>query len=473
MKWPAGMAFGSKRRGRNMASRAPRFSLVNLGCPKNTVDSEGILGSMVLAGFQLVDDPATADICLVNTCGFLAASRQEAAGVLAELAAQRGRRRRPLLVALGCMVERAGGAPTLADGLAVADARVGFADYVKLPEICRDLLAGKRAAARARGYTGRTLPKTYLAWLDRPRLRIGSVAAAYLKVGEGCSNCCAYCSIPLIRGRRASRPLAAVVKEARELVASGAKELNLIAQDTTAYGVDWAGRPQLARLLRELLAMPDDVWFRILYAHPKHLSAEVLAVMAGDARVCPYLDLPLQHVHDRMLRRMARGYDRGRVDDVLRMIGHALPNAALRTTFIVGHPGEGDAEFCELLEFVEQGHFDHVGVFCWSPEPGTASTAMRERVPPEVAEERRAALLTAQAAVSARRLRARLGRETRLLLEEKIKRGWRGRTPWQAPEVDGHTTLVGSRRGLQAGDFVTAQIVHTDVYDCRARQVMP
>lgn len=456
-----------------MTKRAPRFCLVNLGCPKNTVDSEGILGSMVLAGFHLVDEPAAADICLVNTCGFLAAARQEATDVLAELAALRRRQRRPLLVALGCLVERVGGAPTLESGLATADARVGFADYVRLPEICRDLLAGGHAAARAGGYAGRTLPNSYLTWLDRPRLRIGAVASAYLKVGEGCSNNCAYCAIPLIRGQRASRPLAAVTREARELVASGAKELNLIAQDTTAYGVDWAGKPQLARLLRELLTMPDDVWFRVLYAHPKHLAADVLDVMASDARVCPYLDLPLQHVHDRMLRRMARGYGRARVDEALRLIARALPGAALRTTFIVGHPGEGDAEFRELLSFVAEGHFDHVGVFCWSPEPGTASTAMRERVLPPVAEERRAALLAEQVAVSARRLRARQGQTTRLLLEEKVKGSWRGRTPWQAPEVDGYTTLTGGRRGLQVGDFVTAQIVRTDVYDCRARQVQP
>jgi ribosomal protein S12 methylthiotransferase len=453
-----------------MVRREPRFCLVNLGCPKNTVDSEGMLGSLALAGFRFVDDPGAADVCLVNTCGFLDASRREAAGVLEDLAAQRGRRGRPLLVATGCLVERAGGAAELGEFLAVADARVGFGDYIRLPEICLGLLAGRAESRRAGGYAGKELPKTYLKWLDRPRMRIGSECSAYVKVGEGCSNNCAYCSIPLIRGQRASRPLAAIVKEARQLVDSGAKELNLIAQDTTAYGVDFAGRPQLAALLKELLKMPEELWFRILYAHPRHLNEEILAVMAADPRVCSYLDLPLQHVSDRMLKAMGRGYGRKRVDEVLTQIRRKLPGAALRTTFIVGHPGEGESEFEELLGFVKAGHFDHMGVFCWSPEPGTVSAGMKKRVASELAEERRALLMAAQARVSAARLRARRGTETTLLLERKEKDGWHGRTPWQAPEVDGETTLEDAPRGARAGDFVEVRIAGTRAYDCRARR---
>ena len=456
-----------------MAKGGQRFSLINLGCPKNTVDSEGILGSLALAGFQFTAEPAKADICLVNTCGFLDASRQEAAGVLAELAAQRGRKGRPLLVATGCLVERAGGAPALADFLKAADAKVGFADYAKLPDICAKLLAGRAANSRTRGFAGLALPKTYLDWLDRPRMRIGSVGSAYLKIGEGCSNCCAYCSIPLIRGRRASRPQASILKEARDLVAAGAKELNLIAQDTTAYGVDFADSPQLAVLLRELLKMPGDLWFRILYAHPKHLTVEILDAMAADARVCPYLDLPLQHVSEKMLKRMGRGYGRKRVDEVLEQIDRRLPGTALRTTFITGHPGEGEKEFRELLSFVEEGHFDHVGVFCWSPEPGTVSAGMADRIEPAVAEDRRRRLMAAQAEVSAARLRRRKGETTRILLERREPDGWHGRAPWQAPEVDGETVLESAAASVKAGDFVKAKIVRSSQYDCRARQIPP
>jgi ribosomal protein S12 methylthiotransferase len=451
-----------------MSERKPRFSLVNLGCPKNTVDSEGILGSLALAGFEFVPEPAKADVCIVNTCGFLDASRREAAGVLEELATARGRRGRPLLVAAGCLVERAGGAPGLATFLHAADAQVGFGDYVRLPEICLGLLEGDPAAHRAGGYAGKTLPKTYLSWLDRPRMRIGSECSAYLKVGEGCSNCCAYCSIPLIRGRRASRPMKAILKEARELVASGAKELNLIAQDTTAYGMDVAGKPQLAALLKELLKMPGDLWFRILYAHPKHLTEEILAVMGSDGRVCPYLDLPLQHVNERMLKAMGRGYGRARVDEVLDQVRRHLPGAALRTTFIVGHPGEGEAEFEDLLAFVKEGHFDHMGVFAWSPEPGTVSEKMGGRVEASEAQTRCDRLMRAQAKVSAERLRARKGTATRMLLEGRETNGWRGRTVWQAPEVDGETRLSGPARGLRAGDIVDVRIAATTRYDCRA-----
>lgn len=453
--------------------RPPRFSLVNLGCPKNTVDAEGILGSLALAGFQFVAEPAMADVCLVNTCGFLDASRREAAGVLEELEAQRGRKGRPLLVATGCLVERIGGAPELAAFLDKADARAGFADYARLPEICRGLLAGQNASKRAGGYAGKELPKTYLKWLDRPRMRIGAVHSAYLKIGEGCSNNCAYCSIPLIRGQRASRPMAAILKEARDLAGSGAKELNLIAQDTTAYGMDFAGEPRLAALLRELLKMPGDLWFRILYAHPRHLADDVLEAMASDARVCPYLDLPLQHVNEKMLKLMGRGYGRKRVDEALAQVDRFLPGAAVRTTFIVGHPGEGEAEFAELLAFVKEGRFDHLGAFVWSPEPGTASTGLPGRVEAAVAEERRGRLMAAQAKVSAARLRARKGVATAMLLERRGKDGWHGRTMGQAPEVDGETVLENARRGAKAGDFVKVKIVRTARYDCRAVRMEP
>ncbi len=453
-----------------MANRIPLFSLVNLGCPKNTVDSEGILGSLALAGFQFTEEPAEADVCLVNTCGFLDTSRREAAGVLEELADQRGQQGHPLLVATGCLVERIGGAPELDDFLQAADARVGFADYPRLPDICLELLEGHATRPRTGGYAGKELPKTYLDWLDRPRMRIGSEHSAYLKIGEGCSNNCAYCSIPLIRGQRASRPMGAILKEARQLVASGAKELNLIAQDTTAYGVDFAGRPQLADLLKELLQMPGDTWLRVMYAHPRHLTDGILETMASDARICPYLDLPLQHVNEKMLKAMKRGYGRSRVDEAMAQVRCILPKAALRTTFIVGHPGEGGAEFEELMAFVKEGHFDHMGAFVWSPEPGTVSTGLPGRVEAAVAEERRDRLMAAQAKVSAARLRDRKGSETTMLLERREKGRWHGRTMEQAPEVDGETVLEDAATGTCAGDFVKVNITQTTRYDCRVRR---
>ncbi len=238
----------------------------------------------------------------------------------------------------------------------------------------------------------------------------------------------------------------------------------LIAQDTTAYGLDFADEPQLAALLRELSELPGELWFRVMYAHPRHLTDEILDALAADARICPYLDLPLQHANEKMLKRMGRGYGRARVTRRWsRSTG--LPGAALRTTFIVGHPGEGEKEFADLLDFVEQGAFDHAGVFVWSPEPGTVAAGMADRVAPEAAAERRDRLMAAQAKVSAARLRARKGEKTTLLLERREKDGWHGRAPWQAPEVDGDVVLEDAERGAQAGDFVAAKIVRTGTYD--------
>jgi len=454
-----------------MSREGHLFSLVNLGCPKNTVDSEGILGSLALAGFQFVSEPEAADVCIVNTCGFLDDSRREAAEVLEELASHRSANGFPLLVATGCLVERVGGEEALDSFLENADARVGFADYPRLPDICLDLLQGHATTKRTGGYAGRELPKTYLDWLDRPRMRIGAEHTAYLKIGEGCSNCCAYCSIPLIRGQRASRPMESILREARQLVDSGAKELNLIAQDTTAYGTDLTGKPQLAGLLQKLLEMPEDLWFRVMYAHPRHLTDEILEVMAADPRVCPYLDLPLQHVNEKMLRAMRRGYGAARVAKAMEQVHRFLPGAALRTTFIVGHPGEGESEFEELLAFVEEGHFDHMGVFVWSPEPGTVSTGLEGRVEVAVAEERRDRLMRAQAKVSAARLRSRRGAETTMLLDFRAKDGWHGRTVWQAPEVDGETMLEDAGHGARAGDFMPVKIRRTTRYDCCAIRV--
>ena len=219
--------------------------------------------------------------------------------------------------------------------------------------------------------------------------------------------------------------------------------------------------------------MPGDLWFRVMYAHPRHLTDEILNALAADARFCPYLDLPLQHVNDKMLKRMGRGYGRARAEAALAQIDRLLPGAALRTTFIVGHPGEGEKEFAELLEFVEEGRFDHLGVFCWSPEPGTVSAGMADRVPAPAAEARRDRLMAAQAKVSAARLKARKGEKTTMLLERREADGWHGRTLWQAPEVDGETVLEDAGPDAQAGDFAKVRIARTGPYDCRARRVKP
>ena len=465
---------GARRR-REAPEAPPTFNLVNLGCPKNLVDSERLMGAMAVEGFVYQEDPSAADICLVNTCGFLDSSRQEAKEVLDELKALRGKRGTPKVVALGCLVERAGGNPQLAEFLAGVDAAVGFADYWRLPALCRDLCEGKAPRVDvATGYGGKALPDTYIRWLNGPAWRFSSPVSAWLKLGEGCGNHCSYCAIPLIRGERVSRPASDILLNARQLIDSGAREICLCAQDTTAYGMDFDGETHLTGLLRELLALGGDVRWRVIYAHPLHLTKELLALMGDEERVCPYIDLPLQHVDSAVLGAMGRGYQFSHVKKRLSWIRDLVPGAAIRTTFIVGHPGEGEAEFGRLLDFVKEGHFDHVGVFAWSPEPGTRSTSLARELPtasPAEAEERARRLMRAQARVSRRKWEARVGEVTSVFLESPMPRRrqtWRGHTLWQAPDgLDGECLVRGIPADASPG-VVTARIVEADTYGCIA-----
>lgn len=455
--------------------------MINLGCPKNSVDSGRALGAMLSAGWRWAGEARAADVCLVNTCGFLAASRAEAEGVLKEV--REGRTGAlPVIVAMGCLAERLRGE----EGVAGADVSVGFADYPSLPELCEGWVASAKAAEEgettgmsiggcggARGYAGRTLPKSYMRWLDGPALLFESPASAWLKLGEGCGNHCAYCTIPMIRGDLASRPVKAVVAEARRLLGVGVRELNLVAQDTTAYGMDWDGKRHFTELLRALLAIREPFFLRVLYAHPRHLTLEALEMMGSDERVCPYLDLPLQHISDEVLRAMGRGYGRAKAETCIERFRKIFPGGALRTTFITGHPGEGGKEFGELAAFVGEGHFDHVGVFAWSPEPGTRSARRRaEAVPGEEAERRRRELLRVQKGISAARWKMRKGEETAAFPEAPLGGGvWRARSLWQAPgDLDGESEIEGLAD--DAGrEPVAARVVRTKTYGCRMRAI--
>lgn len=450
------------------------FHLVNLGCPKNSADSARILGAMFQAGWKWAGEPSDADVCLVNTCGFLEASRKEAEGVIGAIRKER-RGAFPVIAAMGCLPERLGAGGKVAG----ADACVGFADYPRLPALCGEWKAaaakgGGAAGGKTEGYAGRTVPKGYLRWLDGPSLLFESPASAWLKLGEGCGNHCAYCAIPLIRGDLASRPMAAVLREARRLLAAGVRELNLVAQDTTAYGMDWDGKRHFPELLRKLLGIREAFFLRVLYAHPRHLTQEVIDVMAGDERVCPYLDLPLQHIHDGVLRTMGRGYGRAKAESCIARFRRAFPDGALRTTFITGHPGEGEREFGELVEFVKAGHFDHVGVFAWSPEPGTRSERRRgEAVAAEEAARRRDELLRVQKAVSAARWKARKGAVTAAFPEVPLGGGvWRARTLWQAPgDLDGVSEIEGLDGERPGREPVAGKVIRTKTYGCRMRVV--
>lgn len=450
----------------------PVISLVNLGCAKNLVDSERILGRLAENGFLIAQDPAAADLCLVNTCGFIAEARDETATVLDDLARLRSSGSLKVLVALGCLVERVTDAPEFSRFLAAADVRLGFDAYPRIAEICKELVSAARkgeAQANSRQPMASSQP-----FLDAPRLRIGSPHTAYLKISEGCSNACSFCAIPSMRGRQVSRPIEELVKEAGELAAGGAQEICLIAQDTTSYGRDLYGKLRLADLLRALRAVAGPSWFRLMYAYPKHLSGDVLDVLAGDERFCPYIDLPLQHIADPILRAMGRGITKRQTVELLDLIARKLPGGAIRTAFIVGYPGETEAHFQELLAFVKEGRFTHAGAFLYSHEPLTPAGKLPDAIPLAEKEARRDALMLAQRDVSRRRLAARVGQTIEVMVDVALARsaapvtGARaiGRSQLEAPEVDGVVYLKGRETSrLTPGEFVQARVIRAMDYD--------
>jgi len=444
-------------------------SLVSLGCAKNTVDSECLLGNLARAGLVLAEDPADADVCLVNTCGFIHDAREEAADVLRELSELKQDGQLKAIVAMGCLVERAAEWPDFAEFLRHADRRISFADYPRLPDICRALAQGSTESRESAAPAS-----SFMEFLNSPRLRIGGMHSAYLKLSEGCSNLCRFCSIPLIRGRQVSRPIEDILAESRTLVASGAREICLIAQDTTSYGKDLYGSFRLAELLRSLKDTGPDVWFRMMYAYPRYLSPEILETLASESHLCPYIDLPLQHIADPMLRTMGRGMNRAETIALLDQIAAKLPHSALRTTFIVGHPGETGAHFNELLDFVREGRFTHAGVFTYSPEPETPAARLADDVPPAEKNRRKNELMLAQLEVSRRWLASRVGRIEEVMLDGFVDKGAEvppdvvafGRTRLEAPEVDGVILLRGSELRKHAlGTRLDAKIVESLDYD--------
>lgn len=447
------------------------FHLVSLGCEKNTVDSERLLALMAQSGFVYTPEPRDAAICLVNTCGFIQSAREEAAEVMNELAALRSHGR-PLIVAMGCLVERLQQHPDFSTFMQEADALVPFARYRALPEMCRELLEGQAAPSFV--HTGKMDKRFY----DLPRMLTGSGVSATVKISEGCSNCCHYCAIPLIRGEHISRPMAAIILEVQQLLEAGVQEIILIAQDTSAYGIDSEGKAMLPELIYEILRIEGPFWLRIMYCHPAHLTEDILRAMASDVRCCPYFDLPLQHVNDEVLASMGRPVTRSSIDTLLHSIHTLLPSALLRTTFIVGFPTETPARFEELLDFVKQGYFVHAGAFTYSPEPGTPAFHLGDPISAEEKERRYDRLMEAQQEASKNKLLTLRNTTQEVLIERGFERSrrigrhgirWQGRIQGQAPDVDGVTFLPKSPFIRQAGQRIKAAVIGSMEYDLIAK----
>ena len=425
-------------------------AIVSLGCPKNLVDSEKILAHLAGAGCVVGAPMDDADVIVVNTCGFIAPAIDESLDVIAEAIELKRTGRARRVVVAGCLVTRDGEA--LYDRIEGIDAIVGVHDRGEIIE-----------AVTGRGRTTRISPCSGPAASDAGRFRLTPRHTAYLRIAEGCSRQCAFCTIPAIRGPLRSKRPEHVLDEARELIDDGAVELNVIAQDTTAYGRDLPGAPELAELLRALAELDGLEWVRLLYAYPQGVSDALIDVLSAGGPVVPYVDMPLQHIADGVLKRMRRGITRGRIERLLKTMRSRIDNLVLRTTLLVGFPGETDEEFAELLAFVEAFRFDALGVFPFYPESGTPAETMADQVPHAVAIERREAIMLAQQAIAFDANAAKIGSAVRVLVDGADANGiCLGRSYGQAPDIDSICILTDPR---PAGRFVAGRIVDTEEYD--------
>jgi ribosomal protein S12 methylthiotransferase len=435
---------------------APKASVHfhSLGCAKNLLDTEVMLGALATRGYALAERLEDADVAVVNTCSFIDSAREESVQAILEVADLREQGRLRGLVVAGCMPQRYGAA--LAKELPEVDAFVGTGAFHQIADILDDALAG-----RGRGVYVEA-GRTHLYDERAPRILTGAGHSAYVKIAEGCDRVCAFCAIPGIRGRFQSRKLESVVAEVRQLARLGVREINLVAQDSTSYGKDLApragaGRPKLADLVRALDAGDDELWIRLLYLYPSAVTTDLIDAIAGAKRVLPYVDVPLQHASSRVLAAMKRGTTGERQRALVERLRARIPGLTLRTTFIVGFPGESDADFAELLEFVRWARFDRVGVFRYSDEEGTAGCELPDKVPRKVARERYRSLTKLQASLLAEQLAARVGQQGLALVDAPIGRERaQARLASQAPEIDGVTFVRGS--GLRAGDLVRVRI---------------
>jgi ribosomal protein S12 methylthiotransferase len=432
--------------------------MVSLGCPKNLVDSEVMLGTLRTSGYALTSDPAAADIIVVNTCTFIEPARRESVETILEMAEYKRTGRCRRLVVAGCMVQQ--NHEALRRSIPEIDALVGLNDIERIAEACA-LDAGARFEA------SRSVAR-YLYTHESPRVLATPTYSAYLKISEGCDHTCAFCAIPSFRGAQRSRPVSSIVAEAERLARQGVVEINLIAQDTTDYGTDLGDGTTAAILLRALDEVDGVRWIRVLYAYPNRITEDFLQALATCSRVARYLDVPLQHADPDILKAMRRGGSASTHLKLIERIRTRVPGVALRTTFIVGFPGETEDRFETLCGFVREAEFDHVGVFTYSVEKGTPAGGLADDVPRAVKEERRARLMEIQETIAARRNRRLVGRTIEVLVEgahEESDLILCGRAEWQAPEIDGRVILTDAAEPLSPGCFVPVRVERTYPHD--------
>ncbi len=420
-----------------MSSAKQTVNIVSLGCARNLVDSEVMGGLLRQNRFQLVPEPAGANIVLVNTCGFIEAAKAESLDTILEIARLKEEGKVKILVVAGCLSQRY--PAELAKELPEVDLFIGTGEVPRVAEILRE----HETNEGRRQYVG--IP-SYLYDHATPRLRTNPSHSAFLKVSEGCDHKCAFCIIPRLRGPHRSRPIDSVVKEAAMLARDGVKEINLIAQDLTAYGRERKDGTTLFGLLRKMVSIPDIVWIRLLYAYPNFLDEPLLELIRESEKLCKYIDIPFQHVNQRMLRSMRRGKSGSAVRETVEKLRAAIPGLTLRTSLIVGFPGETDRDFQELLDFVEEAQFERLGVFKYSEEEGTAAAQMTATVPEDEKESRWQEIMDLQSAISRKKNEALIDTIQRVMIDslDSDSGKFTGRTQAHAPEVDGVVYMDGS-----------------------------
>lgn len=436
--------------------QSPSVAIVNLGCAKNVVDAEEMLGVLAEHGYTLTADTSRADVLIVNTCGFIASAKEESLSAIRNALRWKRRRGAKVIVA-GCLSQRYG--QKLLEQVPEVDALIGVGQMARIHEVV------ERALSYDQPVVENTPPQHRWA---QTGTRVLSTApwSAYLKISEGCDHKCTFCAIPAFRGAHVSKPLERVLAEAEDLARRGVKEVNLIAQDSTQYGLDLYGKQMLPRLLRELSGMGAFRWIRVLYCYPSRMTDEVIEVLANTPGVLPYVDIPLQHADDEILRAMMRPPGRQRYVELVHRLREANPDMTVRSTFIVGFPGETEKHFANLLSFLEEVQLDRAGAFIFSPEDGTPAERLPNRVPYRVAQARYDRLMRLQQRISLRRNRAWVGREMEVLVEcphPSQRNVWVARSFRDAPEVDG--TVLIRARNAQPGEFITVRITDATVYD--------
>jgi ribosomal protein S12 methylthiotransferase RimO len=453
-----------------------KVSLISLGCAKNLVDSEIMVGHLHKAGMAVIPEAEKADVVIVNTCSFIDSSKEESIGHILEVHQNRGmrkRRKEQKLIVAGCMSQRF--SKDLSSELHdEVDAFIGLDQVTKVAPIIEEIYAKERGLIKAAPANFIEGKSTYIPDYDTPRFRLTPKHFAYLKIAEGCNHPCTFCIIPQIRGRHRSRTVESVVAEARQLVKEGVKEINLISQDTTFFGMDtWEQRPNprtpvdssrgtaLTTLLRQLNAIEGDFWIRLLYTHPAHWSDELIRTIAECPKVARYIDIPLQHISDHMLGKMQRETSGDYIRNLIARIRAGIPGIAIRTTFIVGFPGETDADVDELCDFIRETKFERLGVFRYSQEEGTRAAKMDEQIPAKMKEARWHRTMALQKTIAADVSKSYVGRTLRVLVEEPgVARG-----EADAPDIDGRVYVP---RELPVGEFVDVKITGYQDYDLLA-----